>query len=53
MYLTYKSGKPHKRGMIFDPTPYGSTLPESMDWRSMNAVTPVKKQVNNTACGDW
>ena len=54
MYLTYKADKPHNNTKIFDPTPYGNNLPQAVDWRTMNAVTPVKQQVGiHSSGGRW
>ena len=47
IYLTYETGKAPSNVKIFDNTQYSSTLPDTVDWRSMNAVNPVKKQVTN------
>ena len=46
MYLSYDVSKPHNHTVkMFDATSYDGYIPEYIDWRTMNAVTPVKKQV--------
>lgn len=54
MYLTYNASSP-RNGKVFDPTSYSSDLPDTVDWRTMNAVTPVKRQVHTsyTGYGDY
>ena len=42
--MTYKpSGKRSTR--VFDASQYSGNLPESVDWRTNNAVTSIKNQV--------
>ena len=44
MYMTYKpSGK--RSTKVFDASQYSGNLPESVDWRTNNAVTSIKNQV--------
>ena len=44
MLLTYK--QVNKTDMkVFDPSQYSGSLPSTVDWRTLNAVTPVKRQV--------
>ena len=45
MHLTYESARHLNSSKVFDPTPFSSSVPEYIDWRTMNAVTPVKRQV--------
>ena len=45
-YLTYNSSRPHNESVkLFDPTSYTDYIPEYVDWRTMSAVTAVKRQV--------
>ena len=45
LYMTYKNTDHGNYTKVFDPSHYSSDLPESVDWRTLNAVTGVKDQV--------
>ncbi len=51
LYLTYKPGNYTHRAhsKVFEPDPY-QDYPESIDWRTKNAVTGIKNQVANFHC---
>ena len=43
--MTYKDIDHGNYTKVFNPAHYSSNLPESVDWRTNNAVTSVKDQV--------
>ena len=45
MYSTYRGIDHGNYTKVYDPSHYSSNLPESIDWRTINAVTSVKDQV--------
>ena len=45
IFLTYKKGKTLAKTKVFNSSHYAGNLPESVDWRTNNAVTGVKDQV--------
>ena len=48
--MTYKKAKYGNYTKLFDASRYSSDLPESVDWRTNNAVTNIKDQVCVCVC---
>ena len=44
-YTTYHGSDHGNYTKLYDPSQHSSNLPETVDWRTNNAVTPVKDQV--------
>ena len=44
-YMTYKNPGQGNYTKVFNPAHYSGDLPESVDWRTNNAVTDIKDQV--------
>lgn len=43
--MTYKQTDNGNYTKVFDSSNYGGNLPETVDWRTSNAVTDIKNQV--------
>lgn len=45
MYMTYRESDHGNYTKVFDHSQYSADLPETVDWRTSNAVTGIKYQV--------
>ena len=48
MYSTYRGIDHGNYTKVYDPSLYSDNLPDTVDWRTNNAVTGVKDQVRPT-----
>ena len=48
MYMTHRVADHGNYTKVFDRSPYSAYLPDSVDWRTSNAVTSIKYQVHTS-----
>ena len=51
MYMTYRSIDHGNYTKVYQPSHYSGNLPDTVDWRTNNAVTGIKNQVNTLLSG--